>query len=70
MSGIVEKNQTFFNMAIIKRSKNMIIKTTNKETIICGKRLEEIATSKWVEAMDGKLVLNSPKKIHSHGNRK
>ncbi|MGR3854375.1 MULTISPECIES: hypothetical protein [Chryseobacterium] len=57
-------------MAIIKRSKNMIIKTTNKETIICGKRLEEIATSKWVEAMDGKLVLNSPKKIHSHGNRK
>ncbi|WP_172625742.1 hypothetical protein [Chryseobacterium panacisoli] len=48
----------------------MILKTTNKETVICGKKLEETTTSKWVEAMDGKLVLSSPKKIHSHGNRK
>lgn len=57
-------------MAIIKTSKNMIIKTINKESIICGKKLEEIAISKWVEATDGKLVLSSPKKIFSHGNRK
>lgn len=56
-------------MAIIKTSKNMIIKTTNKESIICGKKLGEIAISKWVEAMDGKLVLNSPKKIYSNGNK-
>ena len=29
-------------MAIIKISKNMIIKTANKETIICGRKLEEL----------------------------
>lgn len=39
-------------MAIIKISKNMIVKTINKETIICGNKLEEITEKKWVEATD------------------
>lgn len=47
----------------------MIIKTTNKESIICGKKLEEITASKWVEATNGKLVLSSPKKIFSNGGK-
>ena len=48
----------------------MIIKTTEKETYICGKKLTEISESKWVEATEGKLILTSPKKILSNGNRK
>lgn len=47
----------------------MVIKTTNKEIIICGKNLEEITEKKWVEAMDGKLVLSSLKKIFSNGSK-
>ena len=47
----------------------MILKTTNKETIICGNRLTEISDSKWVEATEGKLVLRSPRKILSNGNK-
>ncbi|WP_175549555.1 hypothetical protein [Chryseobacterium polytrichastri] len=57
-------------MAIIKTSKNMIIKTTNKESVVCGKKIEETTESKWVEAINGKLVLSTPKKIFSNGNRK
>lgn len=56
-------------MAIIKSAKNMIIKTTNKENIICGKKMIEITATKWVEATDGKLILSSPKKIFSNGNK-
>ena len=56
-------------MAIIKISKNMIIKTANKETIICGRKLEEITEKKWVEATSGKLILSSLKKIFSDGNK-
>lgn len=56
-------------MAIIKTSRNMVIKTLNKETIICGGKLTEISHKKWVEATDGKSVLNSPKKIISNGNK-
>lgn len=56
-------------MAIIKISKYMIIKTANKETIICGNKLEEITEKKWVEATAGKLVLTSLKKIFSNGNK-
>lgn len=48
----------------------MIIKTTNKEAVICKYRLEETSKSKWLEATEGKLILNSPKKISSNGNRK
>lgn len=56
-------------MAIIKISKNMIIKTANKETIICGRKFEEITEKKWVEATSGKLILISLKKIFSNGNK-
>lgn len=56
-------------MAIIKISKNMIVKTINKETIICGNKLEEITEKKWVEATDGKLILSSLKKIFSNGDK-
>ncbi|SHK24559.1 hypothetical protein SAMN05444267_1002114 [Chryseobacterium polytrichastri] len=48
----------------------MIIKTTNKESVVCGKKIEETTESKWVEAINGKLVLSTPKKIFSNGNRK
>lgn len=47
----------------------MIIKSRNKETIICLVKLNEIAKKKWVEATNGKLVLNSTKKIYSNGNQ-
>lgn len=47
----------------------MIIRTTNKEVVICGKKLVETTETKWVEATEGKLTLNSPKKIISNGNK-
>jgi len=70
LNGIVAKNQTYFNMAIIKNSKNLIIKTENKESVIVGKKIKEITENKWVEATDGKLILNSLKKIISNGRNK
>ena len=56
-------------MAIIKHAKNMIIKTANKETLICKGKLTEVTTVKWLEATEGKLIMNSIKKIISNGNR-
>jgi hypothetical protein len=57
-------------MAIIKTSKNMIIKTENKETVIVGKKIEDITETKWIEATSGKLILTSLKKIISNGSSK
>lgn len=56
-------------MAIIKHAKNMIIKTVNKETLICKGKLTEVTAVKWLEATEGKLIMNSVKKIISNGNR-
>lgn len=56
-------------MAIIKTSKNMILKSINKETIVCGGKVLEISQKKWMEATDGKLILSSPKKIVSNGDK-
>lgn len=53
-------------MAIIKTAKNIIIQTTNKE-INLGKKFEEIAEEKYLEATNGNITLNSVKKIIKNG---
>lgn len=57
-------------MAIIKTSKNMIIKTENKETVMVAKKIEDTTETKWVEATNGKLILTSLKKIIANGSGK
>jgi hypothetical protein len=54
-------------MAIIKRAKNIIIHTTNKE-INLGKKFEEISDEKYLEATNGNIMLNSVKKVMKNGN--
>jgi hypothetical protein len=54
-------------MAIIKRAKNIIIQTTNKE-INVGKKFEEIAEEKYLEATKENITLNSVKKVMKNGN--
>lgn len=54
-------------MAIIKRAKNIIIQTNNKE-ICVGKKYEEITEEKYLEATKGNITLNCIKKIMKDGN--
>jgi hypothetical protein len=54
-------------MAIIKKAKNITILTKNKETIICGGKLEIVAEKITITATNGNLTLNSNKKIIIEG---